>query len=308
MQSHCNLLNSAAVFRQAICTHRECPAALSFVSTPDASRPRRALQVRGCSIISNDIMEQTQEGLAAAAATRDAARAQSKKRQRAAAQVGNPASWRADELRQAHPADIICPCPFQSAPVAKRISVQPPSCTHQVAIPEGYLDQALAALDPALHGGLRCPYKGREAPASRPCSPAPGVQLAPGAPPQARWRTPAGRGPWPSSTPSPSTHSRARPSPAWCVPCAGAFPGCAHGRAHLTHSAAVTVCERRSAQSQCWCRHTRRLGRLWWQSTLSPWHSRTSSVWCTPRPSRFDPLASRPLPPALLPRSLCSMP
>lgn len=95
-------------------------------------------------------MEATPEGMAVAAATREAA-----KRKRAA--DGPPSQDGPNST--SHSA---------AAPAAKRAASRPPaSCTHEVEVPPGYSgesDAKLKALDPELHGSLQQPvYRGKMA-------------------------------------------------------------------------------------------------------------------------------------------------
>jgi hypothetical protein len=96
-------------------------------------------------------MELSPEGLAAAAATRQAAKKRSQSEDKPAANgadgATNPAAAQAGAKRQ------------------QGLGGRPPAtCTHEVAIPEGY-DEAAAAekLDPAVHGALPgAPREGKQ--------------------------------------------------------------------------------------------------------------------------------------------------
>lgn len=90
-------------------------------------------------------MELSPEGMAAAAAVREAARKRSQavavKQEKQEKQENGPAAG-----------------PIKSEPDAKRQQGPggrpPPTCSHEVAVPEGF-DEASITLDPAVHGGRR---------------------------------------------------------------------------------------------------------------------------------------------------------
>ena len=105
-------------------------------------------------------MEETPEGLALAAQTREVLK--SKKRQLEtvrgldARRGGRPrfllhgTDWRAGGRWAG------CPPPLQAAaatPVPKRAGRPPPTCTHEVAVPHDYVGDEL---DPELHGEGGC--------------------------------------------------------------------------------------------------------------------------------------------------------
>lgn len=93
-------------------------------------------------------MELSPEGMAAAAAVREAARKRSQavavKQEKQEKQENGPAAG-----------------PIKSEPDAKRQQGPggrpPPTCSHEVAVPEGF-DEASITLDPAVHGTLHEPF------------------------------------------------------------------------------------------------------------------------------------------------------
>lgn len=149
-------------------------------------------------------LDGTPEGLAAAAATREAL---ARKRSVAAADA-------------------------EPSGKKKTVNRPPPTCTHEVARPEGFKDgsiklsaaahgEALGGRDPLRCAALRCAAAANMQPAAasagRPSFPAAHCPHGPLPPPQAPWTSPSSRARWRSSTPSRSTPSSRPRSPAWCV-------------------------------------------------------------------------------------------
>lgn len=115
-------------------------AAKARAQPPDNAPCTRArpIDARGLSITRN--MDGTAEGIQQAAATREALR----KRRRADSARGRGQDEQEEEEEQGG-------APAAGAPPAAQPSSSEPTCTHEVAVPEGY-DPSAVGLDPDVYG------------------------------------------------------------------------------------------------------------------------------------------------------------